>query len=145
MSSHALQTEITLLCPLFSEQELSHRLHSKYFMAGPPSRKDPSHKHKVNHNRGYSACKIQCVKHLFCSSSTSSSSSWLMASEASLWTSCSSVISESRLSHSSILVVSSSSSLCSPQCCFSAYFRVLLEFSATLISGKELVCLFVSF
>lgn len=56
------------------------------------------------------------VNHLFCSSSNSSSSSWLTASEASDWNSCSSDISGSKLSHSSISSISTSSSLCSSQC-----------------------------
>lgn len=58
------------------------------------------------------------VNHLFCSSSNSSSSSWLMTSEASHWNSCSSVISEYRLSHSSILVISPKSSLFNSKYCF---------------------------
>lgn len=48
---------------------------------------------------------VGCVKHLFCNSSTSSSSSssWLMTSEASHWNSVNSVLSESKRSHSSII------------------------------------------
>lgn len=57
---------------------------------------------KVTSRVIYSACQIKWVKHLFCSSSTSSSSSWLTVSEDACWNPCSAVISESRLSHSSI-------------------------------------------
>lgn len=58
---------------------------------------------KVTSSVIYSTCQIKCVGHLFCSSSNSSSSSWLIVSVDPCWNPCSSVISESRLSHSSIL------------------------------------------